>query len=324
MAMNRRTFGRTLAGAAAATVTSGAWAQSYPVRPITIIVGFAAGGGVDVVVRSLTPALTASLGQNVVVDNRPGGASIIAASAVAKAGADGYTLFGSDGGAFVLNTELFRTLPYDPDKDFVPVSALVRAPLLIAAHPSFPANDLRGLVAEAKRTPLSYASAGKGTFHHLAMERLKRRAGFDAADIAYKGAGPAMQDVLAGQVPLISIDSIVALPNLRAGKIKALAVLTAQRLPQLPDAQTAAEQGFSGVEAYAWIGIAAPRGTSPEIVMRLSSEIRKALQLPDIAKRFTDLGMEPYGTTPEQFSAFIASEATRWRPLVTELGLKLD
>ncbi|CAN7731704.1 tripartite tricarboxylate transporter substrate-binding protein [Variovorax sp. LjRoot84] len=310
----------------AASVIAPAWAQNYPSKPITVVVGYGAGGGVDVVMRNMAPGLGQRLGQSVVVENRPGASGILAASHVAKSAADGHTLFGTDGGALTLNGALFSKLPYDPAADFALVSMVIRAPILIVAHPEAPFSDLRGLVSQAKREQggIAYASPGSGTYHQLSMELLKRRAGFEARAVQYKGAGPAVQDVISGQVPIGAIDSIVAMQQILGGKLKALVVLAPKRIAQLPNVPTAAEAGVEGVEASPWVGVAAPRGTPANIVSRLSSAIREVVTSPEISKRFIDLGMEPFATTPEQFSSFVKQEIARWHPLIRELNIRLD
>lgn len=322
MPITRRQFG-VAAAAAACTPT---WAQTYPSKPVAVVVGYAAGGGVDSVMRNLAPGLAERLGQSVVIENRPGASGLVAASYVAKANADGHVLFGTDGGALALNGALFSKLPYDPVKDFIPVSLVIRAPILIVAHPRLPVSDLRGMVAYAKRDKggIPYASAGAGTYHHLAMELVRRRAGFEAIPVQYKGASPAVQDVISGQVPVAPIDSIVALPQVAAGKLKALAVLAPSRLAQLPDVPTAAESGFAGIEVYPWVGVAAPKATQPAIVSRLSRSIGEVVTSREISKRFVDLGMEPLATTPEQFGTFLKQEIARWHPLIKQLNIRLD
>ena len=324
MPISRRLFHGAAAAAAASAFAPALRAQSWPAKPVTCVVGYAPGGGVDFVMRSLAPHLSARLGQPFIIDNKPGASGIIAARQVAGAAPDGYTVFGSDGGAFVLNSALYEKLPYDPAKDFVPITLLIRVPMLIVAHPSAPASDVKSLVEWSKRTPLSYASPGKGSYHHLAMELLKKRAGFQAQDISYKGAGPGALDVIAGQVPVMPLDCIVALPHLRAGKLKALAVMAPARLASLPDVPTTAELGLSDAEAYAWVGAAAPRGTPREIVTRLNGEMRAVIEMPEVSKRFTDLGMEPMANTPEEFGAFVTAEIRKYHPLIKSLGLKLE
>lgn len=322
MQITRRHF--TIGAAAAAVQPT--WAQTYPSKPITIVVGFAAGGGIDVVMRNLAPGLSQRLGQPVVIENRPGAGGMLAASYVAKAAADGYTLLPGDGATLALNGALFSKLPYNPVADFAPISLIIRAPILIVAHPQAPYSDLRGLIDYAKRQPggVSYASPGNGTIHQLAMELLRQRAGFPVTPIQYKGAGAAIQDILSGQVPVGPIDTIVALSHVNAGKLKALAVLAPKRILQLPNVPTAAEAGVEGVEVYPWIGLSAPKGTPADIVARLNSDLREVLASPEISKKFTDLGMEPFATTPEQFDTFVKQEIARWHPLIKELNIRLD
>lgn len=317
---------RKFAVCTAASVIAPAWAQNYPSKPVSVVVGYGAGGGVDVVMRNLAPGLGQRLGQSVIVENKPGASGILAASHVAKSPPDGHTLFGTDGGAFTLNGALFSKLPYDPAADFALISMVIRAPILIVAHPQAPFSDLQGLIKHAKREQggIAYASPGTGTYHQLSMELLKRRAGFEARAVQYKGAGPAVQDVVSGQVQVGAIDSIVAMQQILGGKLKALVVLAPKRIAQLPDVPTAAEAGVEGVEASPWVGVAAPRATPASVVSRLSSDIREVVTSPEIIKRFTDLGMEPFATTPEQFASFVKQEIARWHPLIKELNIRLD
>lgn len=321
--MKRRAFLACLGAASAAPATASAQ-MPWPARTVSIVVGYAAGGGVDAVMRSIAPALSSRLGQQFLVDNRPGASGIVAAQSVAKAAGDGYTLFGTDGGALVLNEALFSSLPYSPQRDFAPVSLVIRAPLVIAAHPSFAANDLEGLKQVAKQEKLSYASPGLGTFHHLAFELLKRRMGFDAEAVPYKGAAPAAQDVVSGQIPVMPLDTIVGLPQLRAGKLKALAILTAARFASLPDVATAGEQGVADVVVYPWVGIVAPQATPKDIVARLGEEVRSFIAQKEVAARFLGLGMEPIANSPTEFALFIDGEIKRFHPLIKSLGIALD
>jgi tripartite-type tricarboxylate transporter receptor subunit TctC len=321
MQFTRRQFA---IGTAAASIAP-AWAQNYPSKPITIVVGFAAGGGIDFVMRSLAPGLQQRLGQTVIVDNRPGAGGTLAATYVARAAPDGYTLLPSDAATLALNGALFSKLTYDP-AELVPISFVIRAPILIVAHPSAPFSDLRGLIDHAKRQPggISYASPGNGTMHQLAMEQLRLRGGFPVTSIQYKGAGAAIVDILSGQVPVGPIDTIVALPHVTSGKLKVLAALTPKRIPQLPNVPTAAEAGVEDAVAYPWIGLSAPKGTPANVIARLNSEVREVLTSPEISKKFTDLGMEPLPMTPEQFDTFVKQEVTRWHPLIKQLNIRLD
>ncbi|WP_052494910.1 Bug family tripartite tricarboxylate transporter substrate binding protein [Cupriavidus basilensis] len=277
----------------------------------------------DYIMRSIAPGLGGRLGKPVVISNKPGAGAIIAASYVARAAADGHTIFGTDGSAPVLNSALYPELPYDAARDFAAVTLVARVPLLIVTHPDVPAKDLPSLIALCKRSSVSYASPGKGTYHQLAMELLKRRGSFDAVEIPFKGAAPSMQAVLAGHVPIGPLDAAIALSHLRAGKLKALAVLSKTRIPQLPNVPTAEEQGVADAEAFAWTGILAPKGTPRPIVDRLSAETAMVLKSTEIRERFIDLGMEPVGNKPAEFSDFITAEVRRWHPLIKTLGLRL-
>jgi tripartite-type tricarboxylate transporter receptor subunit TctC len=307
-----------------AAMASGARGQAWPSRGVECIVGYAPGGGVDLVMRTFAPALSVRLGQPVTVVNRPGASGILGAQTVARSRPDGYTLLGTDGGALALNGALFSKLPYDPSRDLAPLSLLIRSPLLLVAHPSFSANDLRSLVEVAKREGnLNYASVGVGSYHHMAMELLKVRAGFSAQDIPYKGQGPAIQDVIAGQVPVMVIGA-AGLSQVISGKLKALAVLTHQRIATLPSVATSSEQGVSDAEVYAWVGVAAPRDTPLAIQRRLSDDYRAILAMPEMSKRLQEMGYEPHHMAPEEFSSFVSAEIQRFHPLIRSLGIKLD
>ncbi|PPE70298.1 tripartite tricarboxylate transporter substrate binding protein [Caldimonas thermodepolymerans] len=324
MSITRRQF--ALAASAAACLPAWAQGQEYPDKTITVTVGFAAGGGVDFIVRSLAQGMGQRLGQTMVVDNRPGASASIACSYVAKSRPDGYNLLGTDGGSLALNGALYSKLPYDPVKDFAPISLVMRHPILIVAHPDFPVSDLKGLLDHARRSPegISYASPGLGTYHHLGMELLKRRTGLKATPVPYKGAAPAMQDVMAGHVEVAPIDTIPALPQIAAGKLKALAVLDSRRMTQLPDVPTAAELGIEGVEVLPWVGMLAPRGTPADIVERLSQEVRTVAATPEVSKHFAERGLQTLTTTPVEFAAILQQEIARWHPLIRELGIRLD
>ena len=316
----------TLVAVAAALACGQALAQSYPSKPIRWLVGYPAGGGADFIARTIGGQLSANIGQPVVIENKPGAATIIAAEATAKSAADGYTMMNADNGTLVFNAALYSKLPYDPVKDLAPVALIVRVPMLLVAHPSFPANDAKGFIEEARQQPgkLSYGSPGAGTPHHLAMEMLKRATGTDVAHVPYKGAAPAVQDLMAGQIPLMLLDIAVALPQIRAGKIKALGALSPARLPTLPDVATMAEQGIADVVAYAWLGMVVPSATPRDVVTALNVEIVKAVQNPVVSGKLRDFGMEPLSSTPEQMRDYIQSETKRWHPLIRERNIRLD
>ena len=301
-------------------------AQTYPSKPITWVVGFPPGGGADAVARMVSAKIAQNIGQTILVENRPGASSIIAAQHVAQAPADGYTLFVAEQGALVYNAALYAKLPYDAARDFTPVSNMIRAPLLLIVHPSFPATDFKSFVETVKKQPgkLNYASPGKGLAHHLAMEMLKGRAGLDIADVAYKGIGPATQDVLAGQVPLAVIDMVVALQHVRSGKLRALAAFGESRFATLPEVPSLGELGYSGMDIAPIVGIVAPKQTPKDVVARMAAEIAKAVRDPEVSAKLSGLGLDIVGNTPEQFGAYLDAEAKRMLPVIKTLNIRLD
>ena len=320
--MRRRDFLCAL-GAIAAP----AWAQpAYPSKPISWVVGFPPGGGADGVTRLVSAKVSQNIGQPIVVENRPGASSIIAAHYVAQQPADGYTLFSAEQGALVFNAALYSKLPYDPQRDFIPVCDMIRAPLVLVVNPSFPATDLKSFIAEVKRQPgkLNFGSPGRGLAHHLAMEALKRRLQLDIVDVQYKGIAPVVQDTIAGQVPIAVIDTVVLLPHLRSGKLRAIAAFANKRLSVLPEVPALGEIGYSGLDIAPIVGVVAPRQTPKEIIGRLNSEIVRAVRDPEVSAKLTGLGLEIIADSPEQFAAFLRSEAERWLPLIRSLNIKLD
>jgi len=321
--MRRRHFLLALAAAAAAPA---AHAQQYPSKAINWVVGFPPGGGADGVTRLVSAKLSQNIGQPIVVENRPGASSIIAAQYVAQQPADGYTLFSAEQGGLVFNAALYSKLPYDPQRDFTPVCDMIRAPLVLVVHPSFPATDLRSFITEVKRQPgkLNFGSPGRGLAHHLAMEALKRRLELDIVDVQYKGIAPVVQDTIAGQISIAVIDTVVLLPHLRSGKLRAIAAFAHKRLAVLPDVPALGELGYEGMDIAPIVGVVAPRNTPPEIVKRLNSEIVRAVRDPEVSGKLTALGLEIIADTPEQFAAFLRSEADRWLPFIRSLNIKLD
>jgi tripartite-type tricarboxylate transporter receptor subunit TctC len=320
--MKRRRFLLTL-GALATPV----WAQQpYPSKPMTWVVGFPPGGGADGVTRLVSAKVSQNIGQPIVVENRPGASSIIAAQYVAQQPADGYTLFSAEQGALVFNAALYSKLPYDPQRDFTPVCDMIRAPLVLVVHPSFPATDLKSFIAEVRRQPgkLNFGSPGRGLAHHLAMEALKRRAELDIVDVQYKGIAPVVQDTIAGQIPIAVIDTVVLLPHLRSGKLRAIAAFANKRLSVLPDVPALGELGYDGMDIAPIVGVVVPRATPLEIVKRLNNEIVRAVRDPSVSGKLTGLGLEIIADTPEQFAAFLQSEASRWLPFIRSLNIKLD
>jgi tripartite-type tricarboxylate transporter receptor subunit TctC len=320
--MKRRRFLVTLSALATPV-----WAQQpYPSKPLTWVVGFPPGGGADGVTRLVSSKVSQNIGQPIVVENRPGASSIIAAQYVAQAAADGYTIFSAEQGALVFNAALYSKLPYDPQRDFTPVCDMIRAPLVLVVHPSFPATDLKSFITEVKRQPgkLNFGSPGRGLAHHLAMEALKRSAALDIVDVQYKGIAPVVQDTISGQIPIAVIDTVVLLPHLRSGKLRAIAAFANRRLSVLPDVPALGELGYEGMDIAPIVGVVAPRNTPPDIVKRLNSEIVRAVRDPQVSGKLTGLGLELIADTPEQFAAFLQSEASRWLPFIRTLNIKLD
>lgn len=325
--MNRRQFAATLCLICTGMLAGSAVAaDDYPHKPIRWIVGYPAGGGSDLVARTLADRLQRSIGQPVVVENKPGATTSIAAQAVAKSEPDGYTIFSPDNGTLVNNPMLFAKLPYDPVQDFAPVTMIVKIPMLLVANPAFPAKDVKAFVDLIKKNPgkYSYASPGKGTPHHLAMELFKFKAGMEILDVPYKGGAPATQDVLSGQVPFMILDVGSATPYLKAGKLKAYAVMAGKRLNSLPDVPAISEFGFTDLDVQAWQGVVVPKQTPKPVIAKLNAELVKAIENPEVQARLRAAGMEPISSTPEQFAAQIKSEAKIWQPFLKTLNIRLD
>ena len=299
---------------------------AFPTKPITWVVGFPAGGGADNVTRLIAAKLAQNIGQSVLVENRPGASGILSAQHVKQAAADGHTLLSVEQGVMIYNAEMYSKIPYDAAKDFVPITNLIAAPLILAVHPSFPANDYAAFVAHVKAQAgkLNFASPGRGLTHHLAMEALKARVGLDIVDVQYKGIAPVVQDVVAGQVPMAVVDTVVGLPNFRAGKLRALAVFADKRLASLPDVPTLAELGVTGFDMAPIVGVVAPRGTPADVVAKLNTELVRALRDVEVSKRLGGLGLELIGDQPTEFNAFLRRESDRWVPLLRKLNIKLD
>ncbi len=328
--MNRMSslFLRCLAVLAAVMVTLGiAQAQSpYPDRPVKWLVGYPAGGGSDFLARTVGAQLAEQLRQPVIIDNKPGAAGMIGADAAAKAAPDGYTIFTADNGILIYNPVLYKKVSYNPERDFASIGLLARVPLVLVASPESGLKDIAGTIAELKAKPAkySYASPGAGSPHHLAMELLKRDAGVFAVHIPYRGAAPAMQDVMAGQVPLMVVDTSTAMTHINARKLVPLVVLSAKRLPQLPNVPTAREAGLKNVEAYAWQGMVVPAATPVAIRERLTKEIQAAMQNRSVRQKLVDAGWEPNPSEPALMNAYMASERVKWHKLIKEQGISVD
>ena len=319
--MNMRTLLLPLFFAAAT-----AFAQNYPAKSLRLVSPFPPGGSVDVVGRLLAAKLSESLGQQVVVDNRPGAGGNIGLALVAKAPADGYTLGVGAAGALSANSSLYAQMPFDTAKDFVPVSMLAAIPFVIIGHPSVPAKTQKELIALARSQPgkLSIAHGGNGTAMHLSAALFSQMADVKLVEVPYKGSGPVALDVLGNQVPLGVVDLPSALQHIKAGKLTAYAVTSPQRLPQLPDVPTAAEAGLPGYDSTGWFGVVAPAGTPAAIVTRLNAEITAALNDEQIKTSMRNLGVEPAPGKPEAFDAYIKSETTKWAKVIRQANIKID
>ncbi len=308
-----------------ATLAGNALAQAYPNKPIRIIVPFPPGGGNDVIARLVGQKLSERLGQAVVIDNRGGGNGAIGLAALAQAAPDGYTLGVGAAGPMAVNPSLYEKLPYDPQRDFAPISNLVNFPLLLVAHPSLPAKNIKDLIAQAKAKPNSifYASPGSGNSGHLAGELFNNLAKVSTTHVPYKGQGPAVTDLLAGQVQMLysSIPSVIQ--YVQQGKLNALAVGSAKRLPSLPNVPTIAET-VPGYEAYSWVGMIAPANTPKAIITRLNREIVEILKDKEMEDKLNQQGALPLGDTPEQFAEYIAVEIKKWGAVVKSANIKAD
>lgn len=304
---------------------AGAAAQDrFPSRTITLVSPFQPGGMTDVVPRVLAPLVSASLHTPVIVENRPGATGAIGAAHVAKAKPDGHTLLMVSTPVLATNQWVYKDLPYNPLTDFSAVINVGTTPNLLAVHPGLPARDVAELIVLAKARPLSFASAGNGSPQHLCGELLKLSAGIDLAHIPYKGAAPAQQDVVAGQVSLICNALSVMLPPVRAGRLRAIALTAKSRHPQASDIPTAHEAGLRGFEFEVWFGFVAPSATPDPILERLNAEFGRALRAPEIAARLEALGLTVVAGSPREFDAFIAAEAAKWRGIVERAGVKAD
>jgi tripartite-type tricarboxylate transporter receptor subunit TctC len=302
-----------------------AGAQAFPSKPIRFVVPFP-GGFSDVLARQLGAKMNEALGQPVVVENKPGGSGQIGAQEVMRAPADGHTLFMGHIGTHAINPHLFANLAYDPDRDFTPVTLLVTVPNLLVVHPSVPAQTVQELVAYARKNPgkLSYGSPGNGTSGHLAAELFKATAGVFIVHIPYRGAAPALQDVIGGQVQLLFDTFAQGLPQAKAGKVRALAVTSLKRQAAAPEIPTMDESGFAGWETGPWFGVMVRAGTPDGLVKRLNAELVKALQAPDVREKLAGQGAVAVGNTPEEFQAFIRAESARWAKVVKSAGIRAD
>jgi len=311
---------------ALATTVLGAQAQSYPNKPIRLVCPFPPGGAVDIASRATAHTLSQLLGQPVTVDNRPGAGGNIGAEITAKSAPDGYTLLMTTSGIMGINPALYSKLPFDPIKDFAPISMLVSLNNVLVLHPSVPAKSVQEVIALAKAQPgkLTYASSGNGTSIHLSGELFKSMTGVDMLHIPYKGSSPAVTDLLAGQVNMMFDNIPSSLPHIKAGKLRALAVTGSKRSQLLPDLPTIAEAGVPGYDSYVWFGVVAPAGTPPEIIARLNAALVKTAATPEFRDRLTSQGYDVLSSTPEQMAVSIRGEITKWGKVVKASGAKVD
>lgn len=321
-----RTLLALAAGIAVTTAAVQAQTTDFPNKPIHVVVTFPPGGSTDVVVRMLVPRLNDKLGQQVVVDNRPGAGGNIGLTAVARAPADGYTLGVGAAGALSANVSLYAQMPFDPVKDFKPVTMLAAIPFVLIGHPSVAAKTQRELIALAKATPgkLSIGHGGNGTAMHLSAQLFGQMSGAKFVEVPYRGSGPAALDVLAGQIPLAIVDLPSALQHIKAGKLIAYAVTSPQRLPMLPEVPTVSEGGLTGYDSTGWFGLVAPAGTPASVINRLNAEFTAALSDPGLKASMRNLGVEPAPGTAAEFDAYIKSETVKWAEVIKTSGTKLD
>jgi tripartite-type tricarboxylate transporter receptor subunit TctC len=324
-----RSLRLALAGVTAlafAVMAAPARAQSaWPDKPIRWIVAYPAGGGSDFLARQLAPQLGKQLGQTLVIDNKPGAAGIIGTEAAAKSAGDGYTIVTGDNGAMVFHSAMYKKLPYDP-KDFKPVGFMARFPLILAVNPNSGLSSARQLLDELQKSPgkYSYASPGTGSPHHLAMELLKDRTKSQVLHVPYRGTSLALQDVISGQVPMMVLDTAAGLPQIRSGKVKALAVMSKKRIATLPDVPTLDEIGIKDFDVSAWQGLFVPKTTPDDIVVRLTAEMTKAIMMPDVKARLEDFGLEVSPGDGPALLAFVQKETTFWHALIKDRQLSAE
>jgi len=301
-------------------------ADAYPSKTITLIVPFAAGGTTDILARVIGQALNKELGQTVIIDNRAGAGGNIGAQLAARAAPDGYTLFMGTVGTHAINQSLYRKLPFDPIKDFAPLTRVAMVPNLLVANPTKPYKNVKELIAYAKAHPgkVNFGSSGSGSSIHLSGALFNTMAGVDMVHVPYKGSAPAVSDLLGGQIDIMFDNMPSAIQHVRSGKLRALAVTTAKRSPELPNVPTIAEAGVPGYEATSWFGMFAPANTPAPIVARLNTALVKVLAQPDVKKKLAEQGAEPYSEKPEQFAEFIRKETAKWGKVVKDSGASVD
>jgi len=302
------------------------FAQGYPSKPVRLIIPFAPGGATDVIGRLAAQKLSDGLGQQFIVDNHPGANGNIGTELAARAAPDGYTLVMSYDGTLSINPSVYRRMPFDPQKDLVPIGGVGQLPLLMLVNAQFPAKNVAELVAWAKANPgkLNFSGAGYGSSGHLAAELLRQRAGIDIVHVNYKGGGQAVTDLLGGQIQMLMTGLTTVEGHVKSGKLRPLAFTSAKRVAGAPEVPTFAESGYPGLVSHSWYGILGPVGTPPEVVRKVNAEINKLLQLQDVKERLAALGVEPLGGTPEQFAHLIREDAAKWAKVVKEAGIAIE
>jgi len=308
-----------------AVMSAPAQAQPYPSKPVRIIVGYPAGGPIDILARLLTPGFSEAFGQQFIVDNRAGASGMIGTEQVAKSAPDGYTLL-MTAATFAINPSVYSKVPYDPERDFAAIALVARAPYLLVAHPSFPPRGVKELIALSKAKPgvVNFASSGSASLPHLAGELFQLMAGVKLNHIPYKGGTPATIDTLAGQVPIIFNNMLNAVPHVKAGKMRPLGVTGLQRAAILPEVPTISESGLKGYEVTGWYGLLGPAGTPREIVARLNLEAGKIMKLPTSAERLAGDGVVTFAELPETFTALVRDERVKWARVVRQSGIKAE
>jgi tripartite-type tricarboxylate transporter receptor subunit TctC len=322
--MHRRFLLKLAAAALPLLATGSAFAQSYPSKPITLIAPFSAGGALDLIARSVGQKLQDEWGQSVVIDNKAGAAGIIGTQHVARAAPDGYTILLGATTTHGINPSLYQKLPYDAVKDFTPVSLVATIPHILVVHPSLPVNSVSDFIKYAKSKPgLAFGSAGIGSPHHLAGEMLKTQAQLDLLHVPYKGSAPAMVAVMSGEVNFMSVEITAAMPHIRSGKLKPIAVAAPKRIPGI-DLPTFAESGLPGFEVTAWYALFAPKGTPKDVIAKLNSATVKAVAMKDVKEKFASLGAVPVGGTPDELAVYVKAELGRWSAAVKSSGAKAE
>lgn len=309
-----------------ALASTAASAQTWPARPIEWVVPYPAGGGSDVVARALTEAMGQALGQPLIVNNKPGAATNIGADYVAHAKPDGYTVLTGDTATLAANPALYTKLSYSAEKDLAPIGLLARFPMILVVNPTVPAKNLAEFTAWAKtqKGGVSYATPGAGSPHHLATELFRGKTGLNLVHVPYRGAAPAVQDVAGGQVPFMFVDTASGMGFINAGRLRAIAIASPQRVKNFETIPTLDEQGLKGFEAYAWQGLAAPAGTPDSVIAKLNKTLVDALNSTPVKARFQVLGLEPTPSTPAQMASYAKAEREKWAQVIRASGIKLD